>query len=479
MKKIALLTLIFGFILISCHKEEITFHQDEKIDPPTTVTGAVYSGKIVSNLGDKITNATVNVYQDGEKLGSLSSDSDGNYSTVELDIKPDSKVTFEITKNQYAGKIRQLAATEGFHTDTDFSLVAGGTNPYTVNSISLTDTNLVKVYGTLTDVNGDPAEGVYCIGLWGHADMNSMKSVLDISDENGYFEFLVEKNEEIFFTSFVSGLSDCYITFNTNDTGSGQYPNAPNGFQHLGFLENDTEFIEVDDVVMHYNNTILKGRLLDCDGNPVTSGWARAKLISISSSGGSTLTVTSEYSTPNFDDEGRFVIYVNSCEADNFTLKFKGINEDNYGVEMVVDFAEGIIDLGDLMACRYYPPFPSQMYINIGDIYSSNGIYLKEQPSPPGEYLYFLGIFVDSSLATIANFFQILDQSLIGEEQSFSMFDFGGEQDWGFDATNEEMKVTITGTDYNDCIEATIHGVVETNGHGTQNVTGSFTLCRD
>ena len=480
MKKLLYISLLFGFIISACHKEEITNIHDEITDPPIIKNGSVYLGKVQSEINVGLPNTLINIYQNGAKIGSVTTDEQGNYTTGDLEIFTDKDVIFEIEKDKFYRKVRKFTPKEGYQKGQDFILYQQHQNQFLdVPAFLLTDTNLVKVYGTLTDIDGNPIEGAMTIALWGFPDLISLNGAFDISDANGYFEFLVKKDKEIFLVSLLEGLSqDCQIFFNRNDSGTGAYPNVPNGFQHIGKLDSDMEFIEKDDLDIDVSTTILHGKLLNCDGTPVTSGNVEARITTTVTHGGSTITHTGIFLTDYFDNQGQFSLTVRTCGNGDEDIAIRGLTDDNYGVDLVFVYqGEETIDLGNLLTCQYYTPSSNYMSIAVGDVFTTDSIELVG--ATLGKGISVNGVFKEDSLWNIGNTFIINDELTVGSHDFF-LFNFGGDKPWGFRAINKEIKAEITSVySFGKCVDATFEGMVQTNSKGQQNVTGSFTYCKD
>ena len=75
-------------IIIGCQKDSITSDVTEVINPPTQIGTVNIQGTIKNIDGVILRNTEVSVYQDNKKVGTVTSNAEGFYSTKSLPIDP-------------------------------------------------------------------------------------------------------------------------------------------------------------------------------------------------------------------------------------------------------------------------------------------------------------------------------------------------------------------------------------------------------
>ena len=95
-------------IIIGCQKDSITSDVTEVINPPTQIGTVNIQGTIKNIDGVILRNTEVSVYQDNKKVGTVTSNAEGFYSTKSLPIDPDLDVTLEYKKDDLSIKYRRF-----------------------------------------------------------------------------------------------------------------------------------------------------------------------------------------------------------------------------------------------------------------------------------------------------------------------------------------------------------------------------------
>ena len=467
MKKLIFPIFILLFIFSSCHKEEIIIDKKEVIDPPIEINNALFSGRIIhDNIG--VAGADIYIYQKGEKLGKVVSDQDGYYSTKDIDLEIGKDVTFEIKTENYLTKIKRKALKKVQSEKVNFNLHLKTDNPLE-KAFYLEDpgdTTLVKVFGTFTDINGNPITNAIVFALWDFVKTSPHSwqgyGSLDYTDDSGYFELLVKKEKEIYFHSTKWEDVECSQVINVTDNKT-----LIEGMelQYIGVIDNDFEIIERNDISFDKTENLIRGTFLNCDGTPVTSG--EIKITVKMRLDTNYYSVVEKYTITDFDSEGNFQIETSRCKKGDITFLIYGKTSDEYSYYNEIPFQEGTIELGEIKACKDIKSYPMFFSINIGDEKSFDKIdVIRFGDNESG--IKFLSFSLTESCGIEMKDIKIGTNEII-------YFGFGNfnKPDWGFRAENREIKAIVTKIE-NDFIYGTFEGEVETNGLGKQTITGEF-----
>ena len=181
---------------------------------------------------------------------------------------------------------------------------------------------VVEIYGKLVDQDGNPLPW-YSICIT--AFSNSITGY-GWSDSEGGFRGKVPKGQE--------------LTFNVKDEcGNVVFSQVIGPFSTA---------VSLGEVVINTNkNVIIEGTLVDCDGNPVTNGYARIDMDN-----------DYVYYIAETDDNGMFRLEIEKCAGVGaFTVQ--GFNFDDNTTSEVLEFddKESPIDLGIISMCEQLDEF--------------------------------------------------------------------------------------------------------------------------
>jgi len=461
MKNLLIPIIILLTVFSSCHKEEILLDKKDVIDPATEIKDALFSGRIIHDENG-VASAEIYIYQKGEKLGKVVSDQNGNYNTEGFKLKIGKDVTFEIKSEKFVTKIKRISIEQEIYKNIDFRLYNKPINNYTpIKLQNPGDTTLVKVYGTFTDINGNPITGASCVII----DNNDLPWNLigyEITDENGYFEILVKQDVELYINSQLNCIENIIE----------RSPNLKWNFFEIGKLYSDYEAIEKPDLQINNFKSELIGTFLNCDNTPVENGKLSAGLWIEDEFGKNVIEVFWIDFNP---ENGEFSISLNTCHENIYLigLTFWNLNGQVYQID--VPYSEGQIDFGTILACTHIKSAHlSVMSIKVGDIYSNDSIQVIDKNSLVdydivGLDLYGLIPITENNYGDIE---LIINEEITYGFHEMSLFDCS-KFDWGFKSTNGEITAEITGA-YDNYVIGTFSGEVETINYGKQTVTGSF-----
>lgn len=469
-------TVLLLFIgLFSCHKEEILINKKDVIDPATKVNNALISGRVIYD-DEGVANAEIFIYQKGMMLGKVVSDQGGYYSTegVELEIGYD--VTFEIKSTELSINYKRITIENQKYENINFIMFDKGTGNLKFSPLpNPGDTSLVLVYGTLKNIYGDPIVGAFCSVRWGFYEVQGLswksEGINTVTDENGYFELLVNQDVELYFYSVLFiGNSSCGSFLNFGEYSPSTNPFAPKIYQNVGKIYSDFEIMGRDDLEVEKSETTIVGKFLNCSGNPATNGVIKHYFVTELENG---LRLYRQFNSRNIHFDGSFKIKNGTCHIGEHFIHLRFINSDSLGTTIDIPYKKGEIDIGTVRACDDFHNTPSFMTIKIGDLYSSDKIPLIKEKYLKG--LHLEGKRIINSTSYWLSKHVISDKAKLGENV-FSLFSFGNIEPWGFKAENGEIKINITEITTNR-MSGTFQGEVETNGNGIQKVTGTINFC--
>ncbi len=279
----------------SCQEDIIESQVNEEISDPIVVDNTSLSGRVLDTNGDVIADAAVELYQDGESIGQVFSDSQGEYNTSSITVDPFKSVVVKYQKEEYLEKYRSLTIEPEQSIKKDVILgtesLADGVDAEESALSNALDTNLIKIYGYARFANGDPAVGAECRAIW---DFESpipnfvfiTRLARDYTDQDGYFELYVPKDSVLYFRS-KTALNDntfnaCEFYFNPDNPVADNILGEVWNHVDLGIITEDT-MLELDDTnVINSIMTTVSGVAKYCDGSPVTQANIGGAILALS-----------------------------------------------------------------------------------------------------------------------------------------------------------------------------------------------------
>ncbi len=377
-------------IIIGCQKDSITSDVTEVINPPTQIGTVNIQGTIKNIDGVILRNTEVSVYQDNKKVGTVTSNAEGFYSTKSLPIDPDLDVTLEYKKDDLSIKYRRFTIENSEKIISNPILGKAEAADVTHDEDALvnpSDTNYVRLFGYTKLADGTPVRGVNCrvacefqilgsIGLW------VKEGYSDFSDENGYFEILVPKGKIIYLnTSYLRYPKELWGQCNIEFQNLVSNPLEKWRYNQLGAFSSDQEIFLRNDITIELNMVVIKGRALNCDGTPLVSGnlWGFLGETLGSSPSGIILPGNSfRDSNYVFGPNGEFEFYLEGCKRQNANYGI-GINiksNDFEGRTLKFDLID-TENFGNVNLCYDNRDFPDEFSMKLGDdqvkIYTEGG----------------------------------------------------------------------------------------------------------
>ena len=458
-------TLIF---LSSCRKESSIIIDEIDTTEETELEATVFSGQI-SDREENGLQASIDIYQNENLIGKVTTDTEGKYITDDLFIEPNEEVTLDIYSVGFKNKYRRFSKDIGLHQDLNYTLVSnedavGAPVQFLENPGSK---ELIKVHKTLTDVYGQPVPNIFNSVSYDIEQISpnwyNSKGGFDISDENGYIEVLVPAGEEYFHSAaqFIDDTNiDCYNNYYNSDTTL-----FSNYFtqQYLGIITEDYEITDYPEIAIHPTSYSIDGTLLNCDNTPLTSGFATLRI----TYGEGTFPNVQSFPISNFDAEGNFQVDFDICNYGEYFGFIRGVGDDGQIVEYEFVGNLGETTIPTLTTCGTVVLDSSYMNLQIGNLITFNDINFPQNASTNSNIsasgfhpdhgniiLYLIHIGLGDNSITLLN------------------LNFIDENPYGF-RSEAELNLNITSIE-NGYITGTISGSTETNELGTQEITGEL-----
>lgn len=475
MKFHSLILLSLLLLATSCRKEEII--EDDPIvitDPPEEIDGTLFKGIVTDNDNAAVSDAIIKVYQEGELIGETMTDASGSYSTSEIPIAKGPEVTFSIEEEAFVGKYKRIASEGGQNENNDLRIVRKTGQQLGEDNVLENPGNpeLIKVYGTLTDVNGDPLTDVDCIIAWEFEKISDdrlrFEGLYDLTDENGYIEFLAEPGIQLyFFAAQFNGSAPCsgYVSQeDENILDWGLY------FDDLGVNDSDFEVYEQEGLLFEQTEYLFYGDFKNCDNTPVTGGEAVLKIKYFDQD-----SITRTFRTDEFDSDGEYRFEFGLCGYDGpIDIELSLINQDTMGTSLSVPNVRAPgIHFVPLLACDDLRPkvVCSYMDIAIGDDYNFNRIKFEHEPLT---FPYSFG--AGATHEDVAGFITMGITEIELGENVIDRFDFGWFGDDPFQFNSFGTLIYDVSSIDNNQIKGSITGEVQTRDLGTQEIEAKFTI---
>ncbi len=476
MKNTYLYFLAFLLTFSACRKEEVI--QDEPIieeEMPTEVEGLFVSGQITDNDNVMVAGAVVRFYQGGEQVGESVTDAEGFYDSADIPLVDGEEVTLAIEEETYTAKYKRLDPKEEGTREVDLRLI-NKDNAFLGHDDVLKnpgDTSLVKVFGTFTEKNGFPIDNAHVIVAWEFEVTSSgslqVEGVYDLTDENGYVEFLVPVGEEVFFLALPSletslEIGSCAIFISEEEVNVlswGLY------WDNIGIITTEHELLEKENLDFDGTQYIFSGEFQNCDGSPVSAGEA---VLSISYPVGQD-TITKTFRTKDFGPNGEYSFETNLCEyGGELDVNLKLTNQDTFGTELLLENTPvGGMQFDTQQACDDFrlELLPCLLNINIGSDHSF-ALNFERIANPHPSFA--LAQVHDGIIGF--NIFRMSDITLgINPIEELHIGWFGNDP-FSF-ASYSTLTADVTKFSDGEII-GTISGNAETAELGTQEITGDF-----
>ncbi len=487
MKKIFFL---FGMVIlmISCDKENITFEDSTFVSDPEEIKWPFVYGQIFSENGETMSNVQVEVFQNDTLVGTVFSDTQGKYSTHLIKTDPDYSVTIKYHKQDYANKYRRFEFETSHYSNKDIVIGKETSSVEITKEIyELTnpaDTNLIKIYGYARLSDGTPVSGVSCEAVWQYLKLTNVlliqKYTRDFSDADGYFELLVPKNRIIHFQAYINRypqqiLAPCFEWF-TDVNGVGAISQWH--YMELGKFESNYNAKLREDIEFLTLSGNVKGKVVSCDGNPISIGKLR---ISINYKNFYFWNVLQQDQF-TFSPNGEFNVHFETCPVENtspgdYSIRvFVDDPMSKYSGEKELEFSE-VTDLGMINLCIDNNEYPGEFDMIIG----SDKRYFSRAFDNPTKGKDKLDIYFNYEDGNVIEYIILATDQVNTGVVPVLHFKYWKGLDNGsyieivektFEAKPEDVIMTITKIE-NDYVFGQVTGEVDTP-QGRKSVSGTF-----
>jgi hypothetical protein len=226
MKNFFIFAILVFISLSSCRKESLIPIDETETEDPKEIEGTFFKG-IVKDANGVVAGTKVEVYQHEKLVGSVTTDGTGAFNTLNIPLDKDAHVTFAVKQNNEvtAKRIREnfgksdigiitLEENQLFNTKKQY-LQNPGSN------------DLIVVSGYITDPMGNPAiaDVVLLYDIIETAPFTYEAQGEGLStDENGYYELLMPKDQEFYYYVQQSGCNPKVLTADEERIFDGFFP---------------------------------------------------------------------------------------------------------------------------------------------------------------------------------------------------------------------------------------------------------------
>jgi hypothetical protein len=202
MKNFFIFTFLLVLVFSSCRKESLTPIDETETEDPKEIEGAFFKG-IVTDENGGVAGTKVEIYQHEKLVGTATTDGTGAFNTLNIPLVKDVHVTFAVRQSNNEVKAKRVRENFGKSDIGTISLTENqmfdSKHEYLQNPGS---NDLIVVSGYITDPMGNPA----------NADVALLYDIVEvapftyetqgdgvITDENGYYELLMPKDQEFYY----------------------------------------------------------------------------------------------------------------------------------------------------------------------------------------------------------------------------------------------------------------------------------------
>lgn len=347
MKRLSYILLLFSTLSLvlfsSCRKDEfieesdIEFPDSVEVEDPTIDTEVTFkmSGEVESPGGSPIKNAEVNLYHGGDILMSTTTNEFGQYDFDNLDPS-EHNYFVESVHEGFTNNIKSRTI-DNEDEEADFILVKDNNNLGITTTVDPTNTELISIYGHLylLDQITPAREVIVLVSAYDAVNQDSFYNYA-ISDENGFYELLVPKDQPL----SISSLTFCSENLEVNIAQS----------------YNETTELPDAYVVGTPTSANVSGRLLGCDGIPLE-------------------TVTIWFLDPYFNveetiqlDNGYFDITHFNCGEEIYGFPIIFMDEQGNTLLEILFIDEESQDIGEIDLCEIINTSEYTCNVDIGNL---------------------------------------------------------------------------------------------------------------
>jgi len=333
--------------LASCAKDTENLPSEELVE-------SQISGTVLNNVYEGVSNSTVELYKDGEKLTSTTTDGEGQF-VIDSKLATGEYKIF-VQREEYVDKMISLNISEVSNVSVDIPLADGDEQLKGDDPLNET---LAKVSGRFVNPDGNRALG--WVFFRDEDDRSLMSDVLVRSDRDGYFEAYLEYDKPYL------------LTMSENCEQEETYVSE----QAFPALKEGTEYTFENYESVHYYQDLhrLEGTFKNCSGGLIERGFLLLELEE---------EVLQEFQMPIADGSVYFddVFQCNSRfeEGQIYRVRTRDLSEGGlgyYSETIEVAFENNILDVDPPNACIEVEPSISYVINEDQQINTIEGLQAK------------------------------------------------------------------------------------------------------
>ena len=329
--KLTVTVLFFCMMMASCN-------DDIGLEPSEELFESSISGTVLNSVYEGVANSTVELYKDGEKLISTSTDVEGEF-TMDIQLASGEYIVFAESE-EFLAKMITVNITDGSKVSVELPLANGGEK---LKGDDPLNENLARVTGRFVNPDGNRA-----LGWVFFRDVNDESLLSDIlvrSDRNGHFEAYLEYDKDYLLTmSENCEVEETYISD-----------------QEFPALKVGTEYTFEDFQSVHYYQDLHRiiGTYKNCTDGLIERGLL---LLELEEEALQEFRIPIANGTAVFDD----IFQCNSTFEDgqNYKVRSHDLSEGDLGIysdRINVSFVDNTLDVDLPNACT--PVKPSLSYV--------------------------------------------------------------------------------------------------------------------
>lgn len=215
MKYLYWILFISSLTFISCRKESLVPIDETETEDPSELEGLYFKG-VIADKKKPIPDAIVDVYQNEKLVGTKTSGPDGSFNTAGLNLEADKHVTFYVKHKDYPPKARRVTTTEKAFDLGILKLSPPDLMPATADPLENPGSNdLIIVSGYVKSPQGEGVKStvllLYDIVETDPSNYETKGEGVE-TDETGYYEVLLPKNQEFYYFVFQEGCVNKLLT---------------------------------------------------------------------------------------------------------------------------------------------------------------------------------------------------------------------------------------------------------------------------
>lgn len=275
MRTLTILSFLFILMTTSCRKESLTIIDEIETEDPKPIDGAFFKGVVTSQTG-VVSDAVVEIYQHEKLIDVVNTDANGAFNTLGIDLDTMSHITFAVKHTDFNIRAKRVSGNSKKQDLGKISLSKDQILPTEQTYLNNPGSDdLVVVSGYVKNTSGQPAA----------ADVMIIYDITEVApftyeaegdgvstDENGYYELLLPKNQEFYYYVQQSLCKPVVLSGNETKIFGGTFP-----VERIGPFDTNTELpllsnarVDVNGVDEQSVGFFVGG--LQCDGNLVING---------------------------------------------------------------------------------------------------------------------------------------------------------------------------------------------------------------